>query len=436
MRLLLIHQNFPAQFRHLARGLVQRGHEVAALGTRPLDDLAAEELPPGVLYGGYAREAPIAVGPCLDPEFEASQLRGLRVAEACRQLVVRGFQPDVVLFHSAWGEGLHLRDVWPELPLVAYPELYGSPLLFGYGYDERLGPASPQLQAGFRRQNLLSLAAIADSDAVVVPTHFQRSTFPDLAPERFLVLHEGIDVEAMGPDPTAALTLPGGLTLRAGDPVVTFCSRSLEPLRGLGALLRALPALQRAHAAVQVVIVGSSGSGYGPPSPHPGGHLGALLEELEGRLDLARLHILEPLPYAQLIRLFQLSAAHAYLSYPYALSWSALEAMACGAPLVGSRGPTLAELIRPEQNGLLVGFNEPGQLAAALLRLLEDPALRRRLGAAARRTVVEHYSLQAGLDGYEALFSRLVAARARRGSVPAPSAPGPASRDGSVGAAG
>jgi glycosyltransferase involved in cell wall biosynthesis len=430
MRLLLIHQNFPGQFRHLVHGLAQRGHEIAAIGTR-----AAEESPPGVVYGvSYGLDPPST--DCLDPPFETSLRRGLRVAEACCQLAARGFQPEAVLFHSAWGEGLHLRDVWPAVPLVAYPELYGSPVSLGHGYDGRLGPMPAAGRAGLRHQNLLSLAAIADSDAVVVPTHFQRSTFPDLAPERFVVLHEGIDGEALAPDPSASLTLPSGLTLRAGDPVVTCCSRTLEPLRGLVPLLHALPALQRAHGAVQVVLVGSGGPGYGPASPHPGGHLGALLEELEGRLDLARLHVLDPLPHDQLIRLFQISAAHVYLTYPYALSWSCLEAMACGAALVGSRGPTLAELIQPERNGLLVAFNEPGQLAAALMRLLQDPALRRRLGRAARRTVLAGYGLQASLDGYEALFSRLVAGRARDGSAPVPAPPVPASPGGPVGAAG
>ena len=179
-----------------------------------------------------------------------------------------------------------------------------------------------------------------------------------------------------------------------------------------------------------------SGPGYGPPSPHPGGHLGALLEELDGRLDLSRLHILDPLPYGQLIRLFQLSAAHVYLSYPYALSWSCLEAMACGVALVGAHGPTLAELIHPEHNGLLVSFNDPGQLAAALLRLLGDGALRRRLGDAARRTVLERYGMRAGLDAYEALFSQLIAARANSGSASPPGAPALASPDARAGAAG
>jgi hypothetical protein len=95
-------------------------------------------------------------------------------------------------------------------------------------------------RAGLRHQNLLSLAAIADSDAVVVPTHFQRSTFPDLAPERFVVLHEGIDGEALAPDPSASLTLPSGLTLRAGDPVVPLLHALAHPAGGAGGASRAV----------------------------------------------------------------------------------------------------------------------------------------------------------------------------------------------------
>ena len=62
-----------------------------------------------------------------------------------------------------------------------------------------------------------------------------------------------------------------------------------------------------------------------------------LLEELEGRLELSRLHVLDPLPHGQLVWLFQISAAHVDLSYPYALSWSCLEAMACRPASMATR---------------------------------------------------------------------------------------------------
>ena len=111
----------------------------------------------------------------------------------------------------------------------------------------------------------------------------------------------------------------------------------------------------RARPDLQVVMAGHiTEPGYGGLSEHPGGFLGELLEPLEGRLDRGRLHAVGWLPLERLLALFQVSAAHVYLSYPYTLSWSVLQAMACGAPVVGNADGPLAELIEPERNGLLI----------------------------------------------------------------------------------
>ncbi len=407
MRLLLIHQNFPGQFRDLAAGLVARGHAVFALGSAPDPDL-----PAGVFYGSYPEPEPN--DNCLDPDLEAGFVRAERVLEACRELERQVGRPDAVVVHTGWGEGLYLRDLWPDVVLVSYPELYGSPALLGYGSSTELGPMPPDLPGRLRRHNLLSLAALQDSDAVICPTRFQRDTFPPPLRERIVVIHEGVDLGALVPAPERCVDLGHGLLLRAGDPVITFCSRHLEPLRGFHTLLRALPALQRAHPQVRVLIVGENTPGYGPPSPHAGGHRGALLEELEGRLDLDRIHFLERIPYPHLLALFQITAAHVYLTHPYALSWSCLEAMACGAAMVGSRTAPVEEVIRHGESGLLVELNDPGQLAAALLQLLHQPQLRARLGEAARRRVAERYGLEASLAAYDDLLSNLVAERASR----------------------
>ena len=407
VRLLLIHQNFPGQFRHLAAGLAQRGHELIGLGTTQ-----GPELPAGMLYGSYAE--PEAATGCLDPELEAAFGRAERVLHACQALEHEAGRPDAVILHSGWGEGLYLRDLWPDVPLVAYPELYGSPLLVGFGFDHDLGPMPADLPGRLRRHNLLSLAALQDSDAVICPTQFQRDTFPTPLRERIEVIHEGVDLEAITPSPERCVDLGNGLILRSGDPVVTFCSRHLEPLRGFHTHMRALPALQHAHPEVRVLIVGENSTGYGHASLHPDGHRGALLEELEGRLDLDRIHFLDRIPYSHLLALFQITAAHVYFTYPYALSWSCLEAMACGAAVVGSLSPPVQEAIRHGESGLLVEFNEPAQLAAALLELLQRPQLRARLGAGARRRIEEIYGLETSLDAYERLLTRLVATRATR----------------------
>jgi glycosyltransferase involved in cell wall biosynthesis len=404
MQLLLIHQNFPGQFRHLALGLQRRGHRVVALGQGG----AASPLS-GIIQVNDPGCVPA------DPEDPRSELelaleRGRQVAGACARLRDQGFRPDAVLFHSAWGEGFDLRDVWPDVPLVAYPELHGSTLLLGYGFDADLREPPADLAAQIRRQNLISLAAVVEADAVVCPTQFQRNTFPAPLRGRISVIHEGVDLDVLHPRADICVRLASGLLLRPGDPVVTYCSRHLEPLRGFRTLMRALPALQLAHPEVQVVIVGENSRGYGPGSCHGDGHRGEMLELLQGRLDLERIHFLDRIPYEHLISLWQVSAAHVYLSYPYALSWSALEAMACGAPLVGSRGPTLEEVISSGENGLLVDFNDPAALAASLLQLLEEPDQRARLARAGRATVEQRYSLGMALDRYETLLQDLSAA--------------------------
>ncbi|MFM7086193.1 MAG: glycosyltransferase [Cyanobium sp.] len=399
MRILLIHQNVPGQFRHLSRELIHRGHEVIGLG-RNVSGVVSRDLrvglyridEPGPGYGGS------------DRELERALRRAIQVQTACERLRSQGWIPDAVLFHSSWGEGLYLREVWPQQRLVAYPELYGTPWVLGYGYDAGLREPPQDLLLSMRHLNLLALAAIADSDAVVCPTRHQRDTFPAHLRQHFTVIHEGVDVRALAPHPQRCLVLGRDLVLRPGDPVLTFCSRHLEPLRGLHTLLRALPRVQRQRPDVQVLLVGANGKGYGTASDHPGGHLGALLQELAGQLDLERIHVLGRLRHGQLIGVYQVSAAHTYLTYPYALSWSLLEAMACGAAVVGSRGAPVQEVIRQGENGLLVDFNSPEQLSEALLQLLQDPPLRQRIGAAARSTVERHYSLEACTDAYEALL--------------------------------
>ncbi len=232
--------------------------------------------------------------------------------------------------------------------MVGYPELYAAPRLLGHGFDPDLGPMPETLPQILCRQNLMALAAIADCDATIVPTLFQRNTFPPHLRSRFHVIHEGVDPERVCPNHRRQLRLNPRLTLRHGDPLITFVSRSLEPLSGFRTFMRALPRLLARHPTAQVVIVGDDGVSYASKSPHPGGYRGEMLALLGHRLDLERVHFLGRIPYEQLLALFQVSAAHVHLTYPYALSWSVLEAMACGALLVGSANEPLTELIHPE----------------------------------------------------------------------------------------
>lgn len=406
MRLLLIHQNFPGQFRSLIPAFLARGHELVGLGARALPQKVQ-----GLRYLNYepSAAAPDDPGRLVDPDLERCLKRGAMVAARARELRDQGFQPDAVLFHSGWGEGLYLREIWPKAALIAYPELYGSELLLGHGFDADLGPVSESSRQALKRQNLMALAAIADADASVVPTLYQRDTFPPHLRSRFQIIHEGIDLQALCPRPQRHLQLSPDLTLRRGDPVITFVNRSLEPLRGFRTFMRALPAVLKALPRAQVLIVGeSSGTSYSPPSRHPQGYRGEMLALLGAQLDLRRIHFLGRIPYEQLLGVFQVSAAHVYFSYPYALSWSVLEAMACGAPVVGSANPPVSGLIRDGENGRLAPFNDPARLAAVLIELLQDGDQQARLSQAGRQTIEQRYSLERSVQAYEQLITSML----------------------------
>jgi glycosyltransferase involved in cell wall biosynthesis len=399
MNLLFVHQAFPAQFGALASGLIQRGHTVQAIASQALPGQLAM-WPHLAACQVHIYDAPqseqIADGVC-DPVLEASLIRARRVAETAQRLTAGGWIPDVVVFHSGWGEGLYLRDLWPQALLIAYPELYGSPTLLTFRDPDALPATEARLQL-LRRQNLMALAALADADVAIVPTLYQRDSFPGPWRHRLHVAHEGIDIHSCYPDPDRRLRLTADLELCHGDPVLTFVSRSLEPLRGFGRFLRALPDVLEANPDLQVVVVGRDRPSYCPPSPHPGGYRAALLEQLGDRLDLNRVHCLGVVGRDQLTALFQVSAVHAYLSHPYVLSWSLLEAMACGVPIVASDTPPVREVIRDGHNGLLAPLDDLSAIASALNRVLADRSGHAHLGQAARRTVQQRYAREHCVD--------------------------------------
>jgi glycosyltransferase involved in cell wall biosynthesis len=393
MQILLVHQNFPGQFRELAPAWLARGHQVMAVGCTPAERF---QQPPWDQLRYFPYHCAASGRHALALE---THLRRLRDSQH--------LLPEVVVAHSAWGEAMPIKRIWPEASLVVYPELWGSERSLGVGYDPLQPNLSPAERITIRRQNRLTARALQQADAVVTPTTFQRNTFPSRWREPIEVIHEGVDCNRLQPNANASLLLPNGQQLSRCDRVISYVSRHLEPLRGLRTFLAALPPLLAADPQLQVVMVGGHGHGYGPAAAHPEGHLAEQLQTLPPDVDLSRVHQVGPLPYPELCALLQLTSAHVYLTYPYALSWSLIEAMACAAPVVGNHSGPLDDVLLDGHNGLLINFNDPGQLSAALARLLADPALQQRLGAAARQTVQQDYGLELALERYEQLFNQL-----------------------------
>jgi glycosyltransferase involved in cell wall biosynthesis len=410
MRILFVHQNFPGQYRHVLQALAERGHSWVGLGIRA----CPIPIPPGCFYGRYAPQRGNTAG--IHPwalELETKLIRGEACGEAALALQRQGFQPDLICAHPGWGEPLFLKDLWPDVPLLCYQEFF-----YRYeGYDVGFDPEFQRSdhwhgRARTRMKNTHLLQILEAADWNVSPTAFQRSSFPRHWQERISLIHDGIDTDRARPDPAVApLPLADGTLLQPGESIVTFVNRRLEPYRGCHTFIRALPELQRLRPDARVVIVGATtGVSYGPPCPE-GEWNERFLAEIEGRYDASRVHFTGTLGYDAFLHLLQLSACHVYLTYPFVLSWSLLEAMSCGCAVVGSATAPVQDLIRDGVNGRLVDFFQAQELAAAVAALLEDREQARRYGEEARRTILADYALSSCLPRHLALMD-LVAHRA------------------------
>jgi glycosyltransferase involved in cell wall biosynthesis len=406
MRLLVLHQNFPGQFGHLVRAWAQRpGWDVRALGRdtapglRDFDSLTRYKL---------ARSPHSHQHPYLR-SMEAATLHGQAVARTLLDMKRQGFTPDAVLAHPGWGESLFVKDVFPDARLVHFCEWYYNAEGADLGFDPEF-PLTFDDRARIRTWNALHALNLAQCDAAVTPTHWQKSRHPEIFHPKIAVQHEGIDTENLGPDANAWLKTPSGAVLKAGDPVVTYVARNLEPYRGFHIFMRALEKLQRQHKTVHALIVGGDEVSYGKRPTDAKHWREKLLREVQ--LDPIRTHFLGRIPRAEYIKVLQVSAAHVYLTYPFVLSWSLLEAMACGANIVASDTAPVREVIRDGENGVLVPFFDMSVAATRILLALRFGRSNDLFRTRAYRTAQRH-SFPAGMHGYEQRISPPAIADAR-----------------------
>ena len=391
MKVLFIHQNFPGQFLHLAPELARRGHECLAL--TDLKNNRASAIP--VLR--YKHE-PATVDPAatrLGRNYTVMSDRGVSVARAARQLRdERGYTPDVIFGHSGWGETLFLKEIWPSAKLIVYAEFYYKGTGADVGFDPEFSPPSfDQVLIAQGRTTHLGQAML-HADAGVSPTQWQASTYPAPLRQMLTVIHDGVDTVALAPNPAARFALPDGRSLAVGDEVLTFVNRNLEPYRGYHIFMRALPEVLRARPQAQAVIVGGDEVSYGSPPKGEKGWKERILSEVRDQLDLSRVHFMGKIPYADFRSLLHVSRVHAYLTYPFVLSWSMIEAMAAGCHIVASNTAPVAEAITDGVHGTLLDFFDVAGWSQTLTKVLAEPDRFRPLRDAARRRAVETYDLR------------------------------------------
>ncbi|WP_193199000.1 glycosyltransferase [Nostoc sp. MG11] len=387
MRILFLHPNFPAQFRHLAVALAKDKCNQVFFGTaRQKGNL------PGVNKIIYSptREARPETHHYVRP-LENAVLQGQGVYRLAEQLKARKFIPDVVYGHSGWGPTLFIKDIFPNTKLLCYFEWF----YHAHGSDADFDPNEPLTaddEARIRIKNAPILQDLYSCDRGLSPTYWQRQQFPPEYHNKINVLHDGIDTQFFCPKPGAKLVLPRiNLDLSHATEIVTYVARGMEPYRGFPQFMEAVALLQQQRPQCHVVIVGENRVAYGKQLPDGKTYKEVMLEKYA--LDLSRVHFTGWLPYAEYLQVLQASSVHVYLTRPFVLSWSMLETLSAGCLLVASKTAPVTEVIQDGVNGLLVDFFSPQEIAGRIEEALTHPEQMALIRAKARETILQRYDL-------------------------------------------
>ncbi|MEZ2142847.1 glycosyltransferase family 4 protein [Bradyrhizobium sp. DN5] len=390
MKILIVHNNFPAQYRNIAAALAKEpGFEVVAVGAS-----TARSMPSVRLIKYALPDADVSGTHPFARRFDIECRRAEQVLYSLSSLATSGFKPDLILAHPGWGETLPLRTMFPEARLLIYCEFFYGAEGRDIGFDPEFPMPGLDGHIGLQLKNATTLLALEDCEMGISPTKWQQSTFPAHYQGKIDVIHEGVDTARVRPNPQARLLLPNGQHVRPSDEVVTFVARNLEPLRGYHIFMRALPEILRRRPNAQIVIIGRDGVSYGLPPPAGTNWKSIFLDEMRDRLDLSRVHFMGGVSYQTFIAALQVSSAHVYFTYPFVLSWSMLEAMSTGCLVIGSDTSPVREVINSGENGLLVPFFAVDELAGRVVEVLEQPAKFSVLRESARRYVVDNYDAE------------------------------------------
>ena len=388
MKLLFVHQNMPGQYREILTWLAAQGeHDLAFLTQRRDVQLRGVKT---ITYRTHHKADKNSYG--LSKDWETAAGAGLGAAMALRELHrSEGYMPDIIIGHTGWGELLFMKEIFPDVPVIGFFEYFYRTVGGLVGFDPENPPND---QAGFfaKARNTVPYASIESVDLGHVPTAWQRDRFPASFHDRMYLCHDGIRTDRLLPDPAASIGL-GRLEqpLTRDDEVVTYIARNMERARGFHIMMRALPRILDARPKARVLMIGGNETSYGAESKHPGGLRGEMEEELGNSVDWSRVHFLGKVPYDDLCRIIRLSRCHIYLTMPFVLSWSLLEAMSMQATVVAADVAPVREAVTHGETGMLVDFFNPQALADQVVDVLARPGDYAHLGPAARDHVVETY---------------------------------------------
>ena len=408
-KILFIHQNFPAQYKFLADKVSKVSKfDVHSLSLNSPDTLKLFELKdkyPNVTHHKYSIYKENVKGlNKLAVEFETKMIRAEAVASKALELKEEGFEPDLIVIHPGWGEGFLLKEVWLNAKFLTYFEFFYNTKDSDVDFDlqeENRPNYDFELRTKLVARNSPFLSSLSQSDSMICPTEFQKNTAPLEFRNKINVIHDGINTEELKSKKDASVTITKRkadntdeqLILTRKNKVITFINRNLEPYRGYHIFMRSLPDIIEKHPDAYILIIGGDGVSYGA-QPEKESYKIQFYQEVKDKLPAQNnILFLGRIPYNYLLSVLDISSLHIYLTYPFVLSWSMLEAMSLECLVLGSKTEPVEEVIKDNKNGLLVDFFDHKEIARLAIDVLNNPDSYIKLRKAARKTIVDKYDL-------------------------------------------
>ncbi|WP_169308723.1 glycosyltransferase [Paracoccus gahaiensis] len=400
-RILFLHLTGQGQFQFLGKWLAEQGWDVtfAHGGVDSIEDADGCRIrrfrlrDTAIPRGDYRHILDHAAQNCRGATELMSRMRH-----------AEGYVPDIVMAHVGWGVGLGVKLVWPDCRYIAYHEWYYTDRNWDKGRAER--PVEVMDQVADRMRNLPIAAEFDLADAHWCPTRFQASRFPPALRDRMTVLADGVDCALHRPDPDARIDFDW-VGIPRGQPILTYATRGMEPLRGFPQFLRAIERLQRERQDFHTVILANDAVSYGSRLPAGDSWWLRMMDQLD--LDHRRLHVNAMRPRAEYATVLQASTAHVYFTEPFVTSWSLSEALAMGCLVVGSNTAPVHEMIADMENGLIVDMDDADEVAETLAWAIDTPDQAQALRRAARDRILAEQDARHVFPAKEALLRSMLA---------------------------
>lgn len=399
-KILFLHTNFPAQYRRLAPYLKESGGFDVRVGTLKSN---AQKIDFTHVKFEKSREARVDIHPALT-RTENALLTGQAAYSALNAFKQQNWLPDIVCAHSGFGAGLFVKDMFPNAKYLAYHEWYFNGPITDEGHP--CPPDDHNALIRSRMANLPFLVDLAAMDAGVTPTRWQKAQFPAVFQPALHALHDGLDTDFYTPARSTTLNLPNGISLTQADDVITYVARGMEPYRGFPQFMEAVAKVQKSNSKLHTIVVGNDRVAYGSKRSDGMTYKEHALKSYD--LDTNRVHFTGLVSFEQLRAIFRISSVHVYLTVPFVLSWSMLEAMSTGCIVLGSATPPVQEIIEDGQNGFLTDLFDVERLAVQITDLVGRKESLSSIRQAARSTVTQRYSAKNMLPCHRQLMLDII----------------------------